>query len=604
MCAYFISRIFRKDSIGGRVKMKNFKTPVSRLAHIFKNSRDQWKQRTTEKQKRIKSLEVKLRDVSESRDKWKQKAKELEQALQQIKKEQNAEQNKKGEESSETTNNDIACQQVPIVDGLALLPPDRHMYPLYIIRIAIQLFTYCLSSLRGSEKTFEIFSQLFAIPTPSFDSIRKWVLRLGLYELQREHEFRSDWIFILDHTIELGQIKCLLILGIPRARLQETGYALKHHDVEVLDIEIMEHSTGEMIKQKLVSLSERVGTPVQILSDHGPDLKKGITHYLKDHSETVYTYDVTHKMASLLKKELEKDEHFNTFVKYITSALKQMQQTELYFLAPRKQRVKARYLNIDIYVIWAMKILAYQEQDDFSQISATFTLDKQALCELKNILDSETLSKLSTLVEKKYIDEQAITNEVTKCIGKEVFEDSEATILQLANVGRKRFLEKLGWLSDYKEDIKIWFGIVQLIHLVEKQVKSEGLSKESRQQYEKNSKEIIVSNNRVKNFKEQVVEYLSEEGARIPDGQCLIGTSDIIESTFGKYKNFSAKSPLKEVGKMILTIPVFIGKKTTDFIKTAMETIQSSTVEEWAKRVFGQSNLSKRSALLNPRIQL
>src|SRR4030042_3241756 len=105
--------------------------------------------------------------------------------------------------------------------------------------------------------------------------------------------------------------------------------------------------------------------------------------------------------------------------------------------------------------------------------------------------------------------------------------------------------------------------MVHLIHLVEKQVKTEGLSQESKQIFEENSKEIGVNNERVQNFRKQIIDFLFEEGAKIPDGQTLLGTSDIIESTFGKYKYFSSRSPLKEVGKMILTIPVFIGKKTS-----------------------------------------
>ena len=111
-----------------------------------------------------------------------------------------------------------------------------------------------------------------------------------------------------------------------------------------------------------------------------------------------------------------------------------------------------------------------------------------------------------------------------------------------------------------------------------------------------------MNNKRVQNFKKQIIEFLSEEGAKIPDGQTFLGTSDIIESTFGKYKYFSSRNPLKEVGKMILTIPVFIGKKSSEYVKTALEIVKSDAVEQWAKDVFGQSNLSKRRQAFNPKL--
>ena len=41
--------------------------------------------------------------------------------------------------------------------------------------------------------------------TPSFTCIRKWLGRIGLYEMNREKEYRNDWIFIVDFTLELGK---------------------------------------------------------------------------------------------------------------------------------------------------------------------------------------------------------------------------------------------------------------------------------------------------------------------------------------------------------------------------------------------------------------
>jgi len=551
------------------MQLKDYKISVHRLANYFKKSRDNWKNRAAEKQQKIRALLVKIRDLSNSRDKWKQKANELQQKI-----------NQQSEKNAEKKNDEIICiqNQPTIIEDSSLTPPVGHIYPIYIIQIAIQLYIYSLTSLRGCEKTFEIFSRIFKTPVPSFDSIRMWVYRLGLYELQRKHEFRSDWIFILDHTIELGKIKCLVILGIPATQLEGIGYSLKHEDVEVLDIEIMERSTGDMIYHKLVSLSEQVGTPIQIISDHGSDLKKGITLFLEEHADVIYTYDITHKMASLLKKELENDPKYNEFAEQLSRSLRQMRQTELYFLAPPKQRVKARYLNIDIYVKWAMNVLDYKNRDDFSQIYNSSILNSKHKYNEQN-------HKIQSIREK---DRYIISN---------------STITKLNDMGRKRFMEKLGWLNNFEEEIKVWFEIVQLILLAEKQVKREGLSQQSKQLFEEKSKKIGVNNKRVQNFKKQIIEHLFVEGEKIPKDQILIGTSDIIESTFGKYKNFSSRNPLKEVGKMILTIPVFIGKKSNNYIKSALETIKSVSVKNWGNDIFGQSNLSKRIQAFNPKLE-
>lgn len=54
--------------------MQEFKSPVSRLARLFKKGRDSWKEKALEKQKKVRGLEIKVRDLSASREHWKQRA--------------------------------------------------------------------------------------------------------------------------------------------------------------------------------------------------------------------------------------------------------------------------------------------------------------------------------------------------------------------------------------------------------------------------------------------------------------------------------------------------------------------------------------------------
>ena len=61
--------------------MEEFKSPTSRLARLFRKGRDNWKQRALEKQKKVRALEVKVRDLSNSREYWKKRAIEAEKKL-------------------------------------------------------------------------------------------------------------------------------------------------------------------------------------------------------------------------------------------------------------------------------------------------------------------------------------------------------------------------------------------------------------------------------------------------------------------------------------------------------------------------------------------
>ena len=67
--------------------MKGFKSSENRLARLFKNSREQWKQRAADKQKKLRAQEVKVRDLSASREHWKERALKAEQQQRQLEKE-------------------------------------------------------------------------------------------------------------------------------------------------------------------------------------------------------------------------------------------------------------------------------------------------------------------------------------------------------------------------------------------------------------------------------------------------------------------------------------------------------------------------------------
>ena len=96
-------------------------------------------------------------------------------------------------------------------------------------------------------------------------------------------------------------------------KLQDSVTSLNHHDLKVLGIEVLETTRGEMIEFSLARVANTVVKPVQIIADHGSDLKKGIELYISKNPEIIYTYDFTHQIAFWLKKELSNNTKFHFF---------------------------------------------------------------------------------------------------------------------------------------------------------------------------------------------------------------------------------------------------------------------------------------------------
>ncbi len=71
-------------------------------------------------------------------------------------------------------------------------------------------------------------------------------------------EQAEDWVWIIDHTVQLGQEKCLLILGVRLSDLP-ADLTLKHEDVEPIALYPVTSSTGEVV---LSSWRKRSKKPV------------------------------------------------------------------------------------------------------------------------------------------------------------------------------------------------------------------------------------------------------------------------------------------------------------------------------------------------------
>lgn len=581
-----------KQGSGG---LSEYKSSDKRLVMVFKDSRERWKKNAAIKQKKLRSLSVKARDLSISRDSWKAKAKELEAENRRLK--QEIETLKKtsfllnsssiGELKSESANE-------------LQVAPRGQVYPLGVVRLAIEQVILSLSSFRGVQKTFELFAQLFNLPIPSYTSIRNWVFKLGLYELKKEKEYRADWIFIVDTTLELGRAKCLVILGINQEKFiqictQQTR-SLEHYDVEVLALEVTECCTGKLVEENLTKLSSQVGIPKQIVADHGSDIKKGIELYQENHSEVIYTYDVTHQMANLLKSELSENKRYLEFIERCHITRQLIQQTELIFLTPPKPRTKARYHQVNTLVNWAIKILEYENKNDFSLINAEVELDKENLLYLTNKVDANLMKKLRKFEGKTWENRKFFLEELEKKLGIVSVQKYGEIILQVADKGRKRFQEKLGWVKDYQEDLKNYHQMLTLINLAFKQIKTSGLRRNSAQTFLKQVAPMVLSESSEK-LKNKIGEKLETSSCQIPENEVFLGTSDILESILGKYKIFSSRSPAKEVGKMLLTIPLCTIQLTAATVKQAMEKILICDLEDWSVSVIGQSMLSKSRAI-------
>jgi hypothetical protein len=223
----------------------------------------------------------------------------------------------------------------------------------------VSLVLTCGASLRCAVKVLGLFgsAQGHGANEPARSTGRLWLLRIGLAALLRPKVVATDWVWMVDHSIQIGQRKVLVILGV---RLSEfpAGRPLRHEDMEPIGLVPMINSTKETVAACLEDAVAKTGVPRAILDDHGADLHGGVQIFRKAHPETDEFYDIKHKTACLLKGLLQDDPQWKAYATQLGQTKFSLQQTTLACLTPPSQRSKARFMNLDALVDWGIKTLA------------------------------------------------------------------------------------------------------------------------------------------------------------------------------------------------------------------------------------------------------
>jgi hypothetical protein len=358
--------------------------------------------------------------------------------------------------------------------------------------------------------------------TGTYYSVRLWLLRLGLYQLRAPQQQAEDWMWIIDHTMQLGERKCLIIVGIRQSAWDAEDRCLSHEDVQLIDLQPVTTSTGEVVYQQLEAATAKTGVPRVIVSDDGRDLHKGINRFLDAHGDTVWMYDIKHKTACLLKHELDKDRSWQAFVSEVNRFKQRVCVTPLACLLPPQQRGKARYLNIDVLVGWAEQKLALLDLPDVQSMAG---------------LDP-------TVVE-----------------------------------------EKLGWLRTFASEVRRWREVMEVIECTEHYVRHRGIHPNAGEELA-----ALLPNPTSETackLRMRLLEFVESEAQQAREGECLLGSSEVLESIIGKFKHLAGERGQHGLTGMVLSIGALVGHVTVEAAQAALETVTCQDVWDWCRSHLG-----------------
>ena len=218
----------------------------------------------------------------------------------------------------------------------------------------------------------------------SASTVRWWVIRLGIYRFQAPLVPADDWILLIDHSVQIGPEKCLVVLGIRASALPAPGVPLQVSDLHPVALFATEKTSKELVHQQLEAVAEEMGSPpLSITSDQGAELVNGLKSFCEDR-QTTASVDIAHKCANLLKKELTSDRDWGEYNKTVANIAAKTRLTSASFLTPPPQRSKARFMNLGKQFSWAQKTLTLLDNPSLVSEHLTAELLEEKLGPLRS----------------------------------------------------------------------------------------------------------------------------------------------------------------------------------------------------------------------------
>jgi hypothetical protein len=416
------------------------------------------------------------------------------------------------------------------------LIPQRHQFSLVQIQLMLgwvvdgmSLRGACiaLSSMQGIPVNWG-----FEFPVPHFTTVRFWLLRLAYHKLHRTKEQATDWLWIIDHSNQIGQEKCFVILGVRLSQLPPPGpdFPLRLSQMEPIELEPVTISDKDVVFRQLEANIAKTGVPRAIINDHGGDLAGGLELFCRTHHQTIEIYDASHKAACLLKARLERDEQWKSFAARAGQTKCTVQQTEWAFLIPPSQRIKARYMNLKPLIAWAVNTLAIVENP-----------------------------------------------------GPEV----------LKHGTRERLEEKLGWLRQFRERLRDWSEMEQTIEVVLNFVRTQGLYRTAAKDLRKQLRKLRVGASAAQ-LRDELTEFVAQQAKPLKRGERIPGTSEVIESAFGKFKTIERDQAKGGFTGLLLALAACLAERTQEAVHQTLQKTKTQDVIAWIKTKLGDTVRSKR----------
>ena len=494
------------------------------------------------------SLPVVAGFLLRSRQTQTQRAKSRTREIQQLKKDLEQQQRtiREQREQLEELNSQIARMQIEnqrFCKRLPTLPDDpplpHHEFGPKMISLCVNLARRI--GLRPAPDVLKMILEWLGVDAnlPDWTTVRTWMLRVGVAAFKRPIEQADDWIWMADHSNQIGPEKALAIIGLRASKMPPPGQTLTHDDVRVLELTPGTSWKREDMAAAYQQLAQRCGAPLLVLVDGAVELREGAETLIKSRKNMVVLGDFKHYAANVLKKIVGKDERFRQFSTQLGRTRSAIQQTELAHLTPPGPKAKARFMNLAPTLGWA-KMVLWQLSHPRSKARHEITAE--------------------------------------------------------------RMNDKLGWLREFHDDIHRWHACQEVVCASSKFINEQGLFPGAARQLRDHLRTLRNGNDNegakdahdCRQVAASLLRFVRQSESKLAAGQRLPMSTEILESSFGLFKQLERQHSKGGFTSLLAAYGCLLHASTPASIRRDFAQVTVKEMREWVSAKLGTTLASKR----------
>ena len=265
-------------------------------------------------------------------------------------------------------------------------------------------------------------------------------------------------------------------------------------------------------------------------TDGAVELREPAETLGKPGAKPIVIRDPKHFLANRLEALLTKDPEYQAFAQKLGWARSALQQTELAHFIPPGIKPKSRFMNLAPTLKWATTMLWHLEHSESQS--------------RKGIADS-------------------------------------------------RMEEKMGWLRGFAASIQTWQECQQVISVSLTFLNQQGIFQGATERLQTLLAAIPASPSSRK-FVAEIVGFTREHENKLRPQERLPMSTEIIESSFSRYKHFEKQHSKNGFSSLLLTFPTLLKKTTPKEVKASFARVRIADVKTWTQTYMPNSLASKR----------